>query len=44
MSAAAEIATGAHVSPDTVLGDGVVVEAGAVLGKRPRLRRGSRAP
>jgi acetyltransferase-like isoleucine patch superfamily enzyme len=44
VSAAAEIAAGAHVSPDTVLGDGVVVEAGAVLGKRPRLRRGSSAP
>jgi acetyltransferase-like isoleucine patch superfamily enzyme len=37
-------AKGAHVSPDTVFGEGVVVEAGAVLGKRPRLRRGSRAP
>jgi acetyltransferase-like isoleucine patch superfamily enzyme len=39
-----EIAPGAVVHHGVELGDGVVIEAGAVLGKRPRLRAGSSAP
>jgi UDP-3-O-[3-hydroxymyristoyl] glucosamine N-acyltransferase len=37
------IGAGAVIGPDTELGPGCVVEEGAVLGKRPRLRAGSRA-
>jgi acetyltransferase-like isoleucine patch superfamily enzyme len=44
VSAAPEISAGAVVHGEVELGEGVVVEAGAVLGKRPRLRSGSRAP
>ncbi len=44
MSAAPEVDPSAVVHPGVELGEGVVVEAGAILGKIPRLRRGSRAP
>ncbi len=40
---AAEVAPTAVVHPGTELGAGVLVEDGAVLGKRPRLRPGSSA-
>jgi acetyltransferase-like isoleucine patch superfamily enzyme len=44
VSAAPEISLYAVVHHGVELGEGVVVEAGAVLGKRARLRSGSRAP
>ena len=43
MAAEAEVAQTAVVHPGTSLGERVVVEDGAVLGKRPRLRPGSSA-
>jgi acetyltransferase-like isoleucine patch superfamily enzyme len=44
VSAAPDIAPGAVVHAGVELGDAVVVEAGTVLGKPPRLRTGSSAP
>ncbi len=43
MAEDSQIASSAVVSPDTILGARCLIEAGAVLGKRPRLRPSSSA-